>query len=202
MMLRQVTNKDYQAIEQLTIAAFNDVYRPGCVEHVVIDNIRKHERYLPSLEYVITEDNQLVAHIIYIEALVEQVDGNLMTCVMFGPVSVKKEEQNKGYGTALIKATLGLAQAKGYPYMLITGNPTYYHRFGFIPAMHFGIRYPGIADDQDHSFFMIKVLDESKMTGIAGQLLEPEPYRVNDEEVQSYNAAHHIKPLSMKETDK
>lgn len=44
------------------------------------------------------------------------------------------EKQKQGAGSALVIETLKKAKELGFKAVLITGNPDYYHRFGFSSA--------------------------------------------------------------------
>ncbi|MFA4947539.1 MAG: hypothetical protein WC674_03400 [Candidatus Krumholzibacteriia bacterium] len=52
------------------------------------------------------------------------------------------------------------------PFVIVLGHPTYYPRFGFVPASRYEItsEYEGVPDEA----FIILVLDESALAGVAG----------------------------------
>ena len=49
-----------------------------------------------------------------------------------GPVSVEPDRQGEGIGGALIRAGLSAIEAEGALGCILTGNPEYYTRFGFV----------------------------------------------------------------------
>ena len=51
-----------------------------------------------------------------------------------GPLSVHPEAQNTGVGSALIKHSVQKAKELGIGGLIILGHPTYYTKFGFVPA--------------------------------------------------------------------
>lgn len=56
--------------------------------------------------------------------------------------------QDRGAGSAVIRAALEAARARGENLVLVLGHPAYYPRFGFVPASRFGIRAPfGVPDE-------------------------------------------------------
>lgn len=62
-----------------------------------------------------------------------------------GPVSVKPERQRSGVGSRLISEGLARAQGDGWKAVFVLGDPDYYRRFGFNPALasRFHCRYSG-----------------------------------------------------------
>ena len=132
MKLRLETEKDYFENENLTREAFWNVYRPGCDEHLLHHNIRNSVNYIKELCYVAEADDKLIGNIVYAKMM---KDGKACDDVIgFGPLSVLPEKQKQGVGSALVKETLTKAKELGYKAVLITGNPEYYHRFGFSSA--------------------------------------------------------------------
>ena len=59
-----------------------------------------------------------------------------------GPLSVHPEAQNTGVGSALIKHSVQKAKELGIGGLIILGHPTYYTKFGFVPATTFQITLP------------------------------------------------------------
>ena len=57
-------------------------------------------------------------------------------------MSVRPDRQRAGIGSALVRAGLAAADARGEPLVLVLGHPEYYPRFGFRPASQLGIAAP------------------------------------------------------------
>ncbi|MBR3769934.1 MAG: N-acetyltransferase [Lachnospiraceae bacterium] len=166
MILRLETEKDYFENVNLTREAFWNVYRPGCDEHLLHRNIRSAASYIKDLCYVAEEDGKLVGNIVYAKMW---KDGKMCDEVIgFGPLSVLPEKQKQGVGSALVTDTLKRAKEMGFKAVLITGNPDYYHRFGFSSATKFGVRLSDIAEGDEASFFMAVELEEGYLTEHAG----------------------------------
>lgn len=49
-----------------------------------------------------------------------------------GPVAVRTEDQGKGVGSELIRYALDRARQAHARAVVVVGDPTYYHRFGFV----------------------------------------------------------------------
>jgi len=166
MILRLETEKDYFENVNLTREAFWNVYRPGCDEHLLHRNIRIAASYIKDLCYVAEEDGKLVGNIVYAKMW---KDGKMCDEVIgFGPLSVLPEKQKQGVGSALVTDTLKRAKELGFKAVLITGNPNYYHRFGFSSATKFGVRLPDIAEGDEASFFMAVELEDGYLEAHAG----------------------------------
>jgi len=68
--------------------------------------------------------------------------------------------QRQGIGTALVRDGIERVGKKGLPFIIVLGHTSYYPRFGFEPASHYGIRCEWDVPD---TVFMILLLDESRM---------------------------------------
>lgn len=189
MLIRQEREKDYGEIENLTREAFWNVYRPGCVEHYLLHELRGDGCFIPELDYCIEEEGRIVAHIAYARAYVTGDDGIKREVAIFGPLSVLPERQRRGYGGALIRHTLQRAKELGFALVAITGNPDYYHRFGFESASEHGIFYEGMPREESAPFFMVKILDGEKAKDIKGEYSDPQVYLVGQEEADEFDKA-------------
>jgi putative acetyltransferase len=81
------------------------------------------------------------------------------------PLAVLPEWQRQGIGGALMAAGLAAIRQTSCPFVILLGHPTYYPRFGFEPASHYGIRCKWDVPDD---VFMILVMNEAAMSGVAG----------------------------------
>lgn len=188
MTIRLEEPKDYREVEELTREAFWNKYRPGCFEHYVLHRYRDCPEFVKELDYVIEENGKIVAHIMYSHARITTDDGRTVSIMIFGPVSVLPEEQGKGYGSKLIRHTLDLAEKLGCGAVAITGDPDYYHRFGFVSGSKLGVYYDGIPRGEEAPFFMVKELKEGFLKGVTGVYKDPEGYFVEDADVEAFDA--------------
>lgn len=58
---------------------------------------------------------------------------------------------------------------------------------GFTFASEFGIRYHGLPEDADSSFFLCKELIPGYLNGITGEYATPQGYFVNEEEAEKFD---------------
>lgn len=197
MLIRNEEVKDYFEVENLIREAFWNVYRPGCFEHYLVHKLRDDKVFVKELDYVIEEDGKIVASIFYAKGSVIDSNNTIHESLLFGPVGVLPQYQKMGYGEKLINYTMNKAKELGYNYILITGNPNYYKKYGFVKATDYGISYDGM--EGDTPFFMIKVLNDS-VDIPKGVYREPSCYlNIDKEELESYDK---LFPAKVKERRK
>lgn len=129
--IRLEQSDDCSPVEALTREAFWNLFRPGCDEHYVTHLIRCHEDFLPDLTFVAEVDGQIVGSIVYTRSWVVNGQGERVETATFGPLCVHPAWQRQGVGAALIGHTRVLAAQKGYPAILILGDPHNYCKHGF-----------------------------------------------------------------------
>lgn len=69
------------------------------------------------------------------------------------PVAVAPQFQKTGIGSRLIREGVCKARAKGYPFIVVLGEPHYYRRFGFEMAAAYSLQSPYPAE-----YFMVLFL--------------------------------------------
>lgn len=132
MLIRNETEKDFYEVEELTRKAFWNVYVPGCVEHYLAHILRKHEDFIPELDFVAeTDDGKLVGNVMYTKAKLVNENGNEKTVLTFGPISVHPDYQRRGISRKLLEHSFGKAVQLGYEAIVILGNPGNYVGRGF-----------------------------------------------------------------------
>lgn len=193
MNIRLEEPKDYREVENLTREAFWNKYRPGCMEHYVLHCYRSRPEFVRELDYVIEEEGKIVAHIMYSHAGITADDGRTIPIMIFGPVSVLPEKQGAGYGSRLIRHTLDLAEKMGCGAVAITGDPNYYHRFGFVSGSKLGVYYDGLPRTEEAPFFMVKELKVGFLRGVTGVYQDPEGYFAADADVDAFDADFPLK---------
>lgn len=185
MDIRLERRTDYKEVEFLVRESFWNVYRPGCYEHFIIHNLRHDPSFIPQLDYIIEEDNKIIAQIAYSTNDIT-VDGEKTEKVVtLGPVCVHPDYQGKGYGTEIIEFTLKKAKQMNIPYVFTVGDENYYKRFGFVEASKYCIQFNDITEQTP--FFMIKVLDEEKIEKFNATYLDNECFKVDKKELESFD---------------
>ena len=80
-------------------------------------------------------------------------------CIMtMGPICISPELQGQGYGKRLLDYSLEKAAELGCGALCFEGNINFYGKSGFTYASAFGIRYHGLPEGADASFFLCKEL--------------------------------------------
>lgn len=82
-----------------------------------------------------------------------------------GPMAVLPEYQRQGIGGRLIEAGNQKLLESGCPFIIVVGHPEYYPRFGFEPAVAYGIRCEWEVPDD---VFLVLILDPSRIKGVFG----------------------------------
>jgi predicted N-acetyltransferase YhbS len=102
------------------------------------------------------------------------LEGSAVRLLQLSPLGVLPEQQGRGLGGALVRASLEGARTLGEPLLLVEGNPAYYGRFGFVRADALGLLPPPEAL-YDWAF-QVAVLSEGAELP-EGRVAYPEPFR-------------------------
>jgi putative acetyltransferase len=125
-LIRDEKSTDYDAISEVTIAAFEKMEISDHTEQFIIEALRSAKAL--SISLVAEVDGSVVGHIAF--SPVTMSDG-MKDWYGLGPVSVHPDLQRKGIGKALIRK--GLSRLKGLKAKgcCLVGHPHYYRQFGF-----------------------------------------------------------------------
>lgn len=162
LIIRNETEADYERVEDITRKAFYNMYVPGCTEHFLVHVMRRHEDFIPELDFVAELDGQIVGNIMYTKATLADEHGEEKEILTFGPVSVLPEYQRRGYGKAMITYSLARAQELGYDVVVIFGSPANYAGSGFKSCKKYNICL------ENHRFpaaMLVKELREGALDG-------------------------------------
>ncbi|MBQ8620016.1 MAG: N-acetyltransferase [Clostridia bacterium] len=185
-IFRSETVSDYAAAEFLTREAFWNKYQPGCEEHYLLHILRGSQSVVAELCDVCEMDGEIVGHILYTHANVVSDTGEAFPVITFGPISVRPDMQGKGIGSQLIRRTMQRASEMGFAGVVITGNPAYYHRFGFRPASDFSLLYE---DGSSFPELMAAELRNSSLRTVSGRIrFAPEYSAMKEEDVLAFDA--------------
>ena len=78
--IRNEEERDYKKVEEVTRAAFWNLYVPGCDEHYLTHIMRSHEDFIRDLDFVIEVDGEIVGNIMYTKAkLIDESGGREKT---------------------------------------------------------------------------------------------------------------------------
>ena len=125
---------------------------------------------------------------------------NVSKILFFGPLGVLPTYQGLEHGANLIFESLTIAKEKGYPFVVITGNPNYYAKFGFEPCSRYNIYLNGLDKNEEASFFMIRVFNKEKMKDYYGEVSFPSIYEVNKDELEEFEKNFPFKEKEVRDT--
>jgi putative acetyltransferase len=149
---------DIAAIDRVNELAFG-----RRAEADLVALLRRNKKIILSLAAF--QEGQLVGHVLFSPMRIVAPSGSIHAAVGVGPVAVLPELQRLGIGSALMKAGLTRCRAAGHRVALVLGHPTYYPRFGFQPAVHFGI---ACAYDVPEDAFMALELQPGALANVSG----------------------------------
>lgn len=188
-IIRPERTEDYRMTEELVRDAFWNVYRPGCSEHYVLHVLRDDPAFVRELDLVLEKDGRVVGQNIFVRASVEADDGRSVPVLTMGPICVAPALKGKGYGRLLLDRSLEKAAAAGFGAVLIEGNIGFYGGSGFDLARRFGVRYDGLPEGEDDSFFLCRELVPGYLDGVTGVYRTPQGYLVDDADVDAFDRA-------------
>ncbi|WP_294520257.1 GNAT family N-acetyltransferase [uncultured Anaerovibrio sp.] len=191
IIIRRETEKDYGAVESLVRDAFWNVYRPGCVEHYVLHKLRDDRDFVPELDFVMEKGGVIIGQNIFMRANIKADNGEMIPVMAMGPISIAPEYKRQGYGKILLDYCLEQAAQTGCGAMCFEGNIEFYGKSGFTYASEFGIRYHGLPEGADASFFLCRELKKGYLSGITGEYAPPAGYMVaenNPTELEAFDA--------------
>lgn len=186
-MIRLERKEEQHEVEILIREAFWNVYRPGCLEHYVINQLRSDEAFVPELNFVMEKDGQLIGQNMFMHAEIKADDGRSIPIMTMGPICITPELKRKGWGKILLDYSLEKAAELGCGAVCFEGNIDFYGKSGFTYASEFGIRYDGLPEGADASFFLCKELTPGFLDGITGVYGPPEGYFVDEAAAEEFD---------------
>ena len=186
-MIRLERKEEHREVENLIREAFWNVYRPGCLEHYVINQLRSDEAFVPELNFVMEKDGQLIGQNMFMHAEIKADDGRSVPIMTMGPICITPELKRKGWGKILLDYSLEKAAELGCGAVCFEGNIDFYGKSGFTYASEFGIRYHGLPEGADASFFLCKELTPGFLDGITGVYGPPQGYFVDEAAAEEFD---------------
>lgn len=186
-IIRNETEQDFRAVENLVRESFWNVYRPGCLEHYVIHVLRDDPAFVKELDFVMENNGEIIGQNIFMKTFIEADDGKRIDVLTMGPICIAPELKRKGYGRQILDFTLKKAEEMGFGAVLFEGNIGFYGKSGFDYARKFGIRYHDLPEGADDSFFLCKELIPGYLDGVTGTYHTPSGYYVDEEEAEAFD---------------
>lgn len=187
IIIRLEKKEEYREVENLVRESFWNVYRPGCLEHFVLNQLRNNPDFIAELDYVMELNGKLIGQSIFMKAVIKADDGRDIPIVTMGPICITPELKRKGYGKVLLDYSLERAAKMGFGAVCFEGNIDFYGKSGFTYAGEFGIRYHGLPESEDASFFLCKELIPGYLDGITGEYETPAGYFVDEAKADEFD---------------
>lgn len=158
MQIRAETEADWPAIRALNEAAF-----AAPAEATLVALLRKQAQPLISL--VAEDEGKILGHIMFSPVVLS--GHNELKIMGLAPLAVIPEHQGEGIGSELVRAGLDQCKQLDCGAVVVLGHPTYYPRFGFVPAVRFGI---SCEYDGSEEAFMLIELQSGYLNKLSGTI--------------------------------
>lgn len=179
--------EERREVETLVRESFWNVYRPGCLEHYVLNQLRNDPAFVPELNFVMEKDGRIIGQNMFMRASIKADDGRDIPIMTMGPICIANEYKRQGYGKKLLEYSLEKAAELGCGALCFEGNIGFYGKSGFTFASRYGIRYHGLPEGADASFFLCKELIPGYLEGITGEYATPAGYFVDEQQAQEFD---------------
>ena len=187
IVIRREREEDERSVEDLIRESFWNVYRPGCLEHYVIHQLRNDPAFVPELDLVMEKDGKLIGQNMFVRAVIRRDGGGEVPIMTMGPICISPEYQRQGLGKKLLDESLRRAADLGCGAVCFEGNIAFYGNSGLTFAREFGIRYAGLPEGMDDSFFLCRELVPGYLDGVTGEYAPPEGYMVDEAEADEFD---------------
>ena len=139
--ITQQTQADSQVIEALMIEAFG----PNRYNRLVWT--LRLGAPVAALCLVGYDDDQAVGSLRFWEVML-----NNEIILLLGPLAVQPHVRGKGFGQQLVQEGMRLARLGPWRLVLVSGEPDYYPKFWFVPAVDYGLAWPGFVEPERLQF--------------------------------------------------
>ncbi|MFQ9923256.1 MAG: GNAT family N-acetyltransferase [Beduini sp.] len=182
--IRNEEEKDYSIVEEMTRKAFYNLYIPGCTEHYLVHIMRKHNDFIPELDFVLELDGKIIGNIMYTKAKLVDENGQEKEILTFGPLCIHPDYQRKGYGKRLLEYSFNEAISLGYDVIVIFGSPSNYVARGFKSCKKYNISIEGGVFP---SAMMVKELKDNVLDGRKWTYYDSPIMQIDEKEAQKFD---------------
>ena len=186
--IRLEKEEEYRQVENLVRESVWNVYRPGCQEHYVLKCLRDDPDFVSELDFVMEKDGRIIGQNVFVRTAIKADDGREIPIMTMGPICIANDLKRQGYGKILLDYSLEKAKELGCGALCFEGNIDFYGKSGFTYASEYGIRYHGLPEGEDASFFLCKELIPGYLDGVSGEYATPKGYFVCEEHPEEFEA--------------
>ena len=198
IIIRPENENDYRTVENLVRESFWNVYRPGCTEHYVLNKMRSNPDFVKELDFVMEKDGTIIGQNVFMRSHITADDGRKSPIMSMGPICIANDYKRQGYGKKLLDYSLVKAAEINCGALCFEGNIEFYGKSGFTYARNFGLRYHGLPEGADDSFFLCRELIHGYLGGVKGEYSPPEGYFVADRNPEDFEAFDELFPKKEK----
>ena len=148
--IRQKSQKDYEEVYRVVKTAFETAEHSDGNEQDLVVDLRNSDSFIPELSLVAVKEDKIVGYILFTKIKIENHEE-----IALAPLAVLPEYQKQGIGSMLIEQGHKIAKKLGYHYSIVLGSENYYPKFGYIPAIQYGIQAP--FDVANENFMALKL---------------------------------------------
>ena len=185
--IRLERKEEHRTVETLVRESFWNVYRPGCLEHFVLHQLRDDPAFVPELDFVLEKDGEIIGQNMFMRAVIKADDGRELPIMTMGPICIAPALKRQGWGKTLLDYSLEKAAELGCGALCFEGNIGFYGKSGFRHANEYGIRYHGLPEGADASFFLCKELVPGYLDGVTGEYGPPQGYFVDEAAAEEFD---------------
>ena len=154
-----------------------------------MNQLRIDAAFVPELDFVMEKDGKLIGQNIFMRANIKADDDRDIPIMTMGPICIAPEFKRQGYGKILLDYSLEKAAELSAGAVCFEGNINFYGKSGFTFASEFGIRYHGLPEGEDASFFLCKELIPGYLDDVIGEYAAPQGYFVDEAEAEEFDKA-------------
>lgn len=165
IQIRSETLRDRKAVSELYNLGF-----PNSPEGNIVKKLRSGcPEYHAWVAFPLAEPEHIVGHILLTPAELKPTDGTKSIWGLgLAPLVVHPDWRSQRIGSNLVHHALNASQYMHQTFIVVLGNPNYYHRFGFVTASIWDLQceYAGIPNEA----FMVNLLDPDELAGKTGTI--------------------------------
>ena len=185
--IRLEREEDHRKVEELVRDSFWNAYRPGCLEHYVLNQLRNDPDFVKELDFVMERDGEIIGQNLFVRTVIHADDGRKIPIMTMGPICIRNDLKRQGYGKILLDFSLEKAKELGCGALCFEGNILFYGKSGFTYGREFGLRYQGLPEGANDSFFLCKELVPGYLSGVTGEYGPHQGYLVDEEEAEDFD---------------
>ena len=179
IVIRREGPTDFRETETLVREAFWNVYRPGCLEHFVVHELRRSPDFCAGLDLVMVRGGKLIGQVMFMWNRLQISGRTDLPVLTLGPICIHPSFQHSGFGLRLLQHALGEAAKTEAAGVFLEGSIGFYGKAGFVTASTLGIHYMDEPAEDPVPYFLAKVLRPELFKNLDARYRVPPAYLVD-----------------------